>query len=420
MAGRATLVSSKRCMRKSEPNTMAHEMEPKTAILFINLYAEMGGGEVAIYNQLKSLDRARFRPVMMFNRHGAFVEQIESLGVETVFLAYETVMLSRLVHPARLWRLFVASGKMYGYVKRNRTDVIHCSDVLSLLLIAVSVLRFRIAVLYSVIFFYERARMIVFNVLAIILVRSIVTNSSLVREDLLRGTLFIARKILTVYPGVDMSTFRPRRDSETKEFRNELRVPSEAKLICMVGRYDPWKGHKIFLEAASLVSRERRDVMFVIIGGALFADVFPFFKDYYNDVVEYAHQRELKDIVIFLPHRDDIPEVMRSLDVLVLPSISEPFGLLVLEALASGVPVVVSRTVGALEVVRDVPGVYVAERADPDSFADRIIEALDASAEKDTAPARRAVETVLNKLSWNEHARRMERIYASLEEPVTP
>ena len=399
---------------------MAHGANPKISVLFYNLYTEMGGGEVAVFNLIKEIDRSKFLPVMMFNRDGEFVRRVESIGIATIILPYETVMLSLLIDPRRMWRAMKASYAIYLFVKRNSVQVIHCSDVLSLLLVAAAAIRFQIPVVFNVIFFYEQLRIWALNILALFLVDKIVTNSFLVKNDLEGKTFFLKNKMNVAYHGVDLSLFTPRRAEEEHRLRQELRLDSSTLVVGMVGRFEPSKGHVIFLRAASLVVRQRSDVRFVAIGSVLFQDVFPFFKECYEQTLLLWHELNLEKQVTFLPHRTDMPEVMRDLDLLVVPSLVEGFGLVVPEALASGVPVVAGNTVGALEVVRDLPDVYVAERGNPTAFAECIQKALNTSSRKNRSSIRNAAEPVLNNLRWQEYARRMERIYASLAEFKNP
>ncbi len=370
----------------------------------------MGGGEHALYYMLKELNRSKFHPVMVFNQRGAFVDKIQSLEVETIFLPYRNVMLRSLIRPIVLWQTLNASISMYRFLKQKNVDVIQCSDVLSLMLIAFSVIRLRVPVLYSVIFFYEWSRMIAFNLLAVALASKIITNSSAVEQDMKRRTIFLAHKIETKYQGVNTELFRPRREGEVDVLRAELGIPQDVKLIGMVGRFDPVKGHMVFLHAAARILTQRQDVRFVVIGGMLFADVFPSFRTYHDEVMHCHSKLGLDKKVFFLPHRDDMPAVMRSFDVLVCPSINEGFSLVIVEAVASGIPVVASKTAGAVEVVQNVESVHIAETGDPDSFAQHITEALGMKSAAEVSPSASAV---LKGLTWRGYAENMERVYAS-------
>ena len=383
-------------------------------ILFINLYTEMGGGEIAIYNLLKRLDRTRFRPVMMFNHHGTFAKKVESLGVSTIVLPYQVVMLRDLVYPGRFYQMLKSSRKITRYLKKNRAEVIHCSDVLSLMLIAYPVVRLRIPVVFSVIFFYEWMRILLFNVLAVLLVDKIITNSSIVREYMRRRTLFLSRKIDIVHQGVDTSVFHPSGHGVTDVLRAELGLDRDTKLVGMVGRFDPQKGHKIFLEAASIVLREQPETRFVIVGGLLFADVFPFYRDYYENVIDCYHRLGLEHSVSFMAHREDMSEVMRSLDLFVLPSTQEGFGLVLLEALASGVPVVASESACAVELVRDVQSLHLAQTGNSASFAEQILRALESIEHRDGSSSVGLSEALAGRLDWNVCVRKMEDVYAAI------
>jgi glycosyltransferase involved in cell wall biosynthesis len=385
----------------------------KKKILFINLYTEMGGGEYSVYYLVKELDKSRFRPIMLFNKRGAFVEMIESLGVETSIVPFPAVMLKRLIEPKVIWKSLKASRELRRFLEKNEVDLIHCSDVLTLLLIAIPAARCRIPVIYSVIFFYEPARMVLLNVLALLGVKRIIANSRAVKENLLRRTLFLSQRVETLYQGVDADQFRPSRNGEAKKLRDELRVEPGTKLVGMVGRFDPSKGHKIFLRAAASVLQKRKDVKFVIVGGLLNEDVIPSLRKYQDSVIHFAEELDLGNHLSFLSHGDDIPDVIRSLDVLVCPSVSEGFGLTVLEGVASGVPVVVSRSTGALEVVDGMDSVFVAETGDPLSFAARIHDAFEPRKKPTSASPPTGRPGKLKDLSWHDYAKRVEKIYDS-------
>ena len=106
---------------------------------------------------------------------------------------------------------------------------------------------------------------------------------------------------------------------------------------------------------------------------------------------------------------------MRSLDLLVCPSLYEGFGLVVLEALASGIPVVASRSVGALEIVHDLPGVFVSEPADEQSLAKAMLSAINFvdqtnQNKMDDHGFNKTLDTV-KQFEWSYYREQMEQIY---------
>jgi glycosyltransferase involved in cell wall biosynthesis len=390
--------------------TLPSRRGPKT-VLFINLYTEMGGGEYSIYYLVRELRKSEYRPLMLFNRRGPFVEKIEKLGISTAFLPYESVMLKRLIRPRNFRNALKVSRDLDRLLGESGVELIQCSDVLALMLVGLPALRRRIPVIYSFIFFYELPRIIIFNILALLFVKKIIANSERVRNDVVRRTFFLSAKVQTLYQGVDTDLFRPRSDESSGRLREELRVDPAISLVGMAGRFDPSKGQTVFLQAAAILLRKRSDLKFVLVGGLLNDDVIPSLSKYRKDVLRLAHELKIKEHLVFIPHRDDMPEVLRSLDVLVCPSVSEGFGLTVLEGLASGLPVVVSRCAGALEVAAGMEGVFVAEAGDAESFADRIDAALEQFSVRSHGPAARSD---LLKHSWGEYSRQVERVYASV------
>jgi glycosyltransferase involved in cell wall biosynthesis len=390
----------------------AHHHPPRT-ILLMNLYAEMGGGEYALSHVLKGLDKLAYVPIMMFNKRGSFVEKVESLGVRTVILPYPTIMLRELVNPVKLWETIQGSRRIYSFLRENRIDIIQCGDVLSLLFIAWPVIRLRIPVMYTVIFYYEWTRLLLLNVLAVLLVKMIITNSLAVRDDLLRRSVLLGRKVGAIHPGVDVHVFHPRRGPAPNMLREEFHLPENMRLVGMAGRFDPSKGHSFFLEAAARVLRQRKDVKFFIAGGVLFSDAIPSLAGYHEGILREHAELGLRDAVFFLHHRDDMPEILRSLDLLVCPSVNEGFGLVILEALASGVPVVLSPRVGAFELVKNLECVFVAEPCDSESFAMSIQHALAARPNQEAGPIRSYLPDD-RMFGWEACVQRYQEAYDSL------
>ncbi len=385
--------------------------EEKVNVLIVNLHTEMGGGEYALYDTLRSLDRTRVRPVMLFNRQGSFPDRLRDLGIDTIILPFPAVMLRELVSPPVLAAMLKASCRMHRLLREERIDVVQCSDVLTLLLLALPVLARRVPVIFCVIFFYEWTRMLLFNLLAAVLVEKIVANSPAVARDVQQKTMMLGRKVEVVEPGVDSAVFHPPAAGEPNRLRSGLGLPEWAKLVGMAARFEPGKGHMVFLRAAAQVARLRRDVVFLVIGAAINADMIPSLRAYQESVVAECARLGLTDRVRFLGYRGDMPEVLRSLDLVVVPSEQEGFGLIILESLASGVPVVISPAVGAWERVRDFPGVATARTGDAESFSDAMVNSL---------AGQRPAAGLASTMTWRAAAERFEILYESYTKDFGP
>jgi glycosyltransferase involved in cell wall biosynthesis len=132
----------------------------------------------------------------------------------------------------------------------------------------------------------------------------------------------------------------------------------------MVGRIAPWKGQHVFIEAfarAFPTGPERA----VIIGTPLFGE-----DAYERELHELVDAHELRSRIEFAGFRDDVQAELARLDVLVHASVTpEPFGLVVIEGMASGLPVVASAEGGPLEVIEHGVNGLLAPAGDADALA---------------------------------------------------
>ena len=222
-------------------------------------------------------------------------------------------------------------------------------------------------------------------------------------------TLGVNRRRISVAPcGVDTLRFTP--DGPARVRGGRLR-------LAVIGRLVPRKGIDIVIEAlAQLAKAGTREVELLIVGGSSAKD----------RVAADPEARRLRDLadslgvgnqVIFTGQvpRDEMPALMRSLDVVVCTPWYEPFGIVPLEAMASGVPVIAAAVGGLAETVVDgVTGFHVPPRS-PEALA----EAIRVLAED---PARRAslgaagVERARNRYTWDRVAEDTERIYRVMRE----
>jgi glycosyltransferase involved in cell wall biosynthesis len=257
--------------------------------------------------------------------------------------------------------------------------------------------------------------MVMFNFLAIFLVKKIVTNSQAIRNDLESRTMFLSGKTEVVYYGIDSSRFRPAVNGEANKLRNELSVERPAKLVGMIARYDVWKGHLTFLEAASIIRKSRSDVKFVIIGGLLNAEIITPLRQYYDSVQERRTSLGLDQDVIMISHRDDIPELLRGLDIFVCPSKREPIPLIVFEAMASGVPVVAADSGGIPEQISHEKDGFLFRTDDSASLSKAILTALDEK-NGNRAMVQAARTKIEQQFSVGRFVKDMEKVYGNVME----
>lgn len=168
-------------------------------------------------------------------------------------------------------------------------------------------------------------------------------------------------KISVLPPGVDLNRFEPQPQCRAKQ---QLGIPLEQRLALFVGRIEPLKGVDTLLEAAAILKEQHPDVMqnsrVVIIGGD------PTAPDKEMTRLQQLHRRlNLGDSVDFLGAREQsrLPNYYAAADMVVMPSHYESFGMVALEAMAMGTPVIASRVGGLAHLVKDgATGYHIAPR----------------------------------------------------------
>jgi UDP-glucose:(heptosyl)LPS alpha-1,3-glucosyltransferase len=223
--------------------------------------------------------------------------------------------------------------------------------------------------------------------------------SERVREDLIATFGLPAEKAVTLYNGVDAARFRPRACQQIRTAtRRQWHVPEEAPLVAFVGNGFARKGLRFLLEAWPAVG-----------AGAclLVAGIDQASTRYRRLSVTLG----VADRVRFVGAQDQIERVFAASDACALPSLFEPFGNVVLEAMAAGLPVLCSRACGVAEVVP--PGMREFVVDDPtniDELATRLNLLLSGSREDLGRSARAAAE----RFTWKDYGVRLCRLLESV------
>jgi L-malate glycosyltransferase len=177
-----------------------------------------------------------------------------------------------------------------------------------------------------------------------------------------------ADKIRRIDNGVDLARFPER--INTAEIRAakraELGIRAQAPVLISVGALVPWKRHERFVETLSAVRKRIPDAVGLLAG----SDQFDQNKEYVRQIQERANRfglgpNELK----MLEQRDDVPALLAAADVLVSCSENEPFGRVLVEAAAAGMPVVSTRSGGKVEIVEEGVTGLLAAQTDIDALA---------------------------------------------------
>jgi D-inositol-3-phosphate glycosyltransferase len=214
-----------------------------------------------------------------------------------------------------------------------------------------------------------------------------------------------AGRIEVVAPGVEHAFFAP---GERSGARRALGLPLDAPVLLFVGRIQPLKGPDVAVRA--LAELGRRDALLLIVGGAsgLEGDAE---LDKLHVLID---ELDLVDQVRFVPPQPHhiLSTYYRAVDAVVVPSRSESFGLVALEASACGIPVVASGVGGLLTLVDHGESGFLVPDRDPEAFARHLAQLLD-DPEMAARFGRHASQRA-RRYTWSLAAARLRRAYADL------
>lgn len=216
---------------------------------------------------------------------------------------------------------------------------------------------------------------------------------------------------IAIHPGIDVETFASARVALRESSRAAFGAASDEPLVGIVGRLQPWKGQHVFLRAAARVAAAHPRARFVIAGDATGG----FSAGYPAELRALAVELGIEDRVVFAGERNDVPAVLAALDVFVHASVEEPFGIVIVEALAAGVPVVATRGGGVGEIVTDGDDGYLIECGNDEEMAARIDALL-----SDAALAQRIASAGRTRAREAFTAQRMIGQFASVLERYAP
>jgi L-malate glycosyltransferase len=234
----------------------------------------------------------------------------------------------------------------------------------------------------------------------------VIANSYAVRDWLRKQGLGLY-DIQVIPNGIKMPA--PRRDDEPSPIREEFRIDRKCPLIAVVARLVRTKGLEYFLDAAATIASRYPSARFLIVGEA---NIEP---PYRRELEQRAKNLNLTDRLFFIGQRNDVPQIMREIDISVQPSLSESFSNTLLESMANGVPVLATNVGGNPEVMTDGESGILVPPADAGALSRGMAQLLESS---DLARrlGREAREKVSREYSLDCLLRRTENLYVTLLE----
>jgi len=231
-----------------------------------------------------------------------------------------------------------------------------------------------------------------------------ITAHSNASKDFLVSLGVITQRVEVIPVGIDPSEFKPTK----KESLTEKAKISKGEIILTVARLHPNKGLSYLLQAMSQIVEKHPISNLVIIGRGPFE----------YKIQKLVHELKLENHVTLLTDpipNEEMTKIYPGCDIFVLPSIKEPFGRVILEAMACEKPVVAVGVGGPLDIVEDGRTGYLVDKANPDQLVDRICELLD-DRKKVRDFGRAGRRRIVERFDWKKIAERYVKIYESVQD----
>ncbi|MHB8843012.1 MAG: glycosyltransferase family 4 protein, partial [Candidatus Aquicultor sp.] len=337
-----------------------------------------GGMQTHIFGLLSELDRSKFEPIVLSPAAPKLFSFLNDLGISTF-----EVEMADSISPKVDYR---SARSVADVLRRVRPDIIHVHGNKAAVVGWMASYMHKVEHMVTTVHnfpsnlnpsstYYPMARQA--NKMILNRADRLIAVSSEIRRCLEDEVGIAPRKIDVIPNGIDMNDWEVYRigdkgavDSDNKrtgaDGKKKLGLPKDAVVLGAVGRLVPFKGHGVLLQSMARVVANHPNAYLVIVGDGPLR----------GELENQANELGLSDHVKFLGFVDEPGRYMAALDIFVLPSIKEPFGIVILEAMALGLPVVATSGGGVPDIVTDGVSGLLATPEDAGSLADAIEKML--------------------------------------------
>jgi glycosyltransferase involved in cell wall biosynthesis len=336
-------------------------------VAYIDHTAKWSGGEVALFNILTHIGE-QIDPLVILAEDGALAERLREKGMDVRIIPLDESIRSRgrnavnLGAPAAAFKLLAYGRKLAPLLKAEKVDCVHTNSLKSALYGAIAAKIAGVPLIWHIRDHIGAPYLKPIVAKGIRLLSRLLPNGVIANSHSTLNALELPRskKTLVVYSAFAKAIGNGIGMRDQKDFN-----------VLLVGRLAHWKGQHIVLEAAKSFKNEPR-VKFWLAGDALFGE-----EAYKQDLLQKIKNDELTNVSM-LGHVDDIQGLMNTADLLIHTSVTpEPFGQVIVEGMAAGLPVIASNEGGPVEIVVQGETGLLIEPGDAAILADSIKWMLD-------------------------------------------
>ncbi len=329
----------------------------KTKITIVIDHLGSGGAQMQVFQYLKFANRARFdiTVINLDSQYDILGDEIKKLGIDVIGIPHRGFF--NLITLLKLIRLF----------KTIKPDIVHTylftADCYGRLAAKLSGVKIIICAVRNLDVWMKPQHILADKILARFTDR-ITINAESIRPYLIRKEKIDPQKIELIYNGMDLERFTNLRP--VKMTKEEWRIPPDALVVGMIGRFSEQKDYETFFQAAQKVLEAIPNIYFLAVGDGPRRRIME----------EKVQKLGIADKIIFTGRRQDIPDLIAILDVGVLSSHAEGCPNVILEYMAEQKAVIASDVGGCQELVRDKETGFIVPENDASALAAGLIALL--------------------------------------------
>jgi glycosyltransferase involved in cell wall biosynthesis len=322
-------------------------------VLHLSSSSGPGGAERIVCALAASLDKSQYRSLVGLFRPGWLKDQCDSRGLATYVLSNEGFMHWRWMRDC------------YRLIKKEQVDVIQAHEFDAIIhgaLVAKAAGVPMVATVHGKHYFWEKRRRRVAYRWVSTYARMVAVSEDL-KGFIVEQTGMSEDRVQVIYNGVDDAAADT---SQVSQYRRDLGIPDDDWVVGVVGNLYPVKGHTYLLDAIPQILQTCPNTTFLLIGRG----------ELEVSLKTQAKTLGIENKVRFLGLRQDVPKLLALMDLFAMPSLSEGLSIALLEAMAAGKPVVVTRVGGNPELVVEGRTGYLVPAQDAQALAQAMLALL--------------------------------------------
>lgn len=343
----------------------------KIIVLNVLMDERLAGPAVRVLQVAKCLKRYRIETIVCLpNGESNFVQLLEDEGIRYYQLSLKRLRATWNPFTHLTWLFYFIPNviALSSLIKKNQVDIVHTTEIRHLQApLAAKFSKTKLIWHLNDTTTPKPVKMLFMPWLRLLADEVVVVAKEVGRFYF--GTKCSKDNICLIYEGVNTSKFNP--NISPAKLQEEFCLEPSSVVIGTVANFSPVKGLEYFLEAAAIIKIEYPKIKFMIVGSK-----FDTQKKYWQLINSMIKELSLDENVILTGFRKEIPEIMHLMDIYVLSSVSEACPMVILEAMASGKPVVATNVGGVPEEVVDGETGILVPPKDAEAIAEAVLYLL--------------------------------------------